>query len=62
VPQAAAVAAGFAVIWALSWRRQHAAVTAIEERDGVSFYVDRTSPLQPIRLLRAPGFRRLGAL
>ena len=52
----AAVAAGGAMIWALAWRRQEAAVAAIEERDGVRFYVDRTSPLQPIRLVRTPGF------
>ena len=58
-PQIPAIAAGFAVIWALSWRRQEGAVTAIEERDGVQFYVERTSPLQPIRLVRIPGFRRI---
>jgi hypothetical protein len=52
----AVVAAGGAMIWALAWRRQEAAVAAIEERDGVRFYVDRTSPLQPIRLIRTPGF------
>lgn len=56
LPQVAAVAAGFAMTWALAWRRQHAAVAAIEERDGVRFYVDRTSPLQSISLLRTPGF------
>ena len=33
-------------------------MTAIEERDGVRFYVDRTSPLQPIRLDAHPGLRR----
>jgi hypothetical protein len=55
-PPVAAVAAGGAMIWALAWRRQEAAVAAIEERDGVRFYVDRTSPLQPIRLIRTPGF------
>ena len=55
VPQVAAVAAGFAIIWALAWRRQDAAVTAIEDRDGFRFYVDRTPPLQPIRLIRTPG-------
>ena len=55
-PQASSVAAGFAIIWALAWRRQDAAVVAIEERDGARFYVDRTSPLQPIRLVRTPGF------
>ncbi len=55
-PPVAAVAAGGAVIWALAWRRQDAAVQAIEERDGARFYVDRTSPVQPIRLVRTPGF------
>ena len=44
-PQVAAIAAGFAIIWALAWRRQEQAVAAVEERDGVRFYVDRTSPL-----------------
>jgi hypothetical protein len=57
LPQVPAVAAGFAIIWALGWRRQASAVTAIEERDGARFYVERTSPLQPIRLVRTPGFR-----
>jgi hypothetical protein len=55
VPQVAGVAAGFAIIWALAWRRQEAAVTAIEDRDGFRFYVDRTPPHQPIRLIRTPG-------
>jgi hypothetical protein len=55
-PQVASVAAGFAIIWALAWRRQESAVAAIEERDAVRFYVDRTSPLHPIRLIRTPGF------
>jgi hypothetical protein len=61
VPQVPAVAAGFAVIWALYWRRQDAAVAAIEERDGIAFYVERTSPLRPMRLVRTPGFRRASA-
>ncbi len=55
IPQVAAVAAGFAIIWALAWRRQESAVTAIEERDGFRFYVDRTPPFSPIRLIRTPG-------
>jgi hypothetical protein len=55
-PQVSGVAAGFSIIWALAWRRQASAVAAIEERDGVRFYIDRTSPLQPIRLIRTPGF------
>lgn len=57
-PQIPAIAAGFAIIGALAWRRQEAAVTAIEERDGVAFYVEPTSPVQPIKLVRAPGLRR----
>lgn len=57
VPQVPAVAAGFAIIWALAWRRQEGAVAAIEERDGFRFYVDRTAPLAPIRLIRTPGLR-----
>jgi len=57
LPQVSAVAAGFAIIWALAWRRQEAAVSAIEERDGFRFYVDRTPPLDPIRLIRTPGLR-----
>lgn len=56
VPQVAAVAAGFGIVWALAWRRQHLAVLAIEQRDAARFYVHRTSPLQPMRLLRTPGF------
>jgi hypothetical protein len=55
-PQVASIAAGFALIWALAWRHQESAVAAIEERDGVRFYVDRTSPLSPIQLIRTPGF------
>ena len=55
-PQIGGIAAGFAIIWALAWRRQEAAVAAIEERDGVRFYVDKTSPFSPIRLVRTPGF------
>ena len=55
--QVPAVAAGFAIIWALAWRRQASAVLAIEERDGARFYVERTSPLRAIRLVRTPGFR-----
>ncbi|HEX5502816.1 MAG TPA: hypothetical protein VFW96_09345 [Thermomicrobiales bacterium] len=57
-PQVAGIACGFALIWALAWRHQEKAVTAIEERDGIAFFVERTSPLQPIRLVRSSGFRR----
>jgi hypothetical protein len=58
-PQIPGIGAGFAIIWALAWRHQHAAVTAIEERDGVRFYVLRTSPIQPIALQRTPGFKAM---
>jgi hypothetical protein len=57
LPQVPAIGAGFAIIWAMAWRRQSRAVTAIEERDGARFYVERTSPLRPIQLVRTPGFR-----
>lgn len=56
-PQVSAIASGFAIIWSLAWRRQASAVTAIEERDGARFYVERTSPLKSIELIRTPGFR-----
>ena len=57
LPQVPAVVAGFMIIWAFAWRRQGSAVKAIEDRDGARFYVDRTRPWQPIRLIRTPGFR-----
>ncbi len=58
-PQIPGIGAGFAIIWALAWRRQHAAVAAIEERDGVRFYVIATSPVQRIALQRTPGFKAM---
>jgi hypothetical protein len=58
-PQIPGIAAGFAMIWALAWRRQEGAVAAIEERDGAWFYVRRTPPLRPIALQRTPGFKTL---
>ena len=58
-PQIPGIAAGFAIIWALAWRRQDAAVAAIEERDGARFYVRRTSPVRPMALERTPGFKTL---
>ncbi len=59
-PQIPAMAAGFPVIWALAWRRQEKAVQAIEERDGVRFFIERTSPVKPIKLIRTPWFRAGG--
>jgi hypothetical protein len=57
-PGVAAVGTGFALAAALSWRAREGAVAAIEERDGVRFYVEPGSALQPIRLIRTPGLRR----
>jgi hypothetical protein len=57
-PQVAAVGAGFAILNALAWRNRERAVSAIEERDGVRFYVEASSALQPIRLIRTPGLGR----
>jgi hypothetical protein len=57
-PQIPGIAAGFTIIWALAWRRQESAVAAIEERDGVTFFVERTSPFRAVQLIRLPGFRR----
>jgi len=57
-PQIPGIATGFCIIWALAWRRQESAVRAIEERDGVSFFVERTAPVGPMQLIRMPGLRR----
>jgi hypothetical protein len=57
-PQVAAVGAGFAILNALLWRNRERAVSAIEERDGVRFYVEPTSAIQPIKLVRTPGLGR----
>jgi len=56
-PQVPAIATGFALIWALAWRQQHAAIIAIERRDGARFHVERTSWMGPITLTRTPGFK-----
>ncbi len=57
-PQVPAIATGYALLWALMWRRQPAAVEAIEQRDGVRFWIEPTSPFKPTQLVRTPGFRR----
>jgi len=59
VPQIPAIAAGYAIAVALTWRKQARAVQAIEERDGVSFYFDRTPPFGAPKLLRTPGLRKV---
>lgn len=57
-PGVSAVGAGFALAAALMWRSREGAVAAIEQRDGVRFYVEPGSALQPVRLIRTPGLRR----
>ena len=57
-PQVAAIGAGYAILTALSWRGRESAVAAIEERDGVRFYVEPSSALEPLRLIRTPGLYR----
>ena len=57
-PQVAAVGAGYAIGVALAWRRRDEAVTAIEERDVVRFYVEPSSALAPVKLVRTPGLTR----
>ena len=45
--------------WRSLWRKQSAAVEAIEGRDGVRFWFDRSSPFGPPKLLRLPGLRKI---
>ena len=57
-PQVAAVGAGYAILTALVWRKRERAVAAVEERDGVRFYVEPGSALEPVKLIRTPGLTR----
>jgi hypothetical protein len=61
-PGVAVIGAGYALIVSLAWHTREAAVLAIEQRDGVKFYVVPTSALRPVELVRTPGLRsdRLG--
>ncbi|MET0559786.1 MAG: hypothetical protein ABW065_14140 [Solirubrobacterales bacterium] len=56
-PGVAAIGAGYALIVSLSWHSREAAVLAIEQRDGVKFYVVPNSAWLPIELVRTPGLR-----
>jgi hypothetical protein len=58
-PQVPAIATGYCLLVGLMWRRQSAAVEAIERRDGVEFWFDRTSPFGRPQLLRLPGLRKI---
>ncbi len=57
-PQVTGVGAGFAILNALAWRGRERAVTAIEQRDGVRFYVEPGSAFAPVKLIRTPGLGR----
>ena len=57
-PQVAAIGAGYALLVALMWRTREAVVTGVEDRDGVRFYVESSSALEPIKLVRTPGLSR----
>ena len=59
VPQVPVVATGFCLLVGLLLRRQYSAVAAIEGRDGVEFWFDKSSPFGPPKLLRLPGLRRI---
>jgi hypothetical protein len=56
-PQIPGIATGFVIISALAWRNQYGAVLAVEGRDGVRFYVERTPFWRAISLSRTPGFK-----
>ena len=58
-PQVPAIATGYCLLVALLWRNQSRAVEAIEGRDGVEFWLDRSSPLGRPRLVRLPGLRKI---
>jgi hypothetical protein len=56
-PGVSAIGAGYALLVSLAWHSREAAVLAIEQRDGVKFYVVPNSALRPIQLVRTPGLR-----
>ena len=59
-PQVPAIATGYCLLVALLWRKQARAVEAVEGRDGVEFWLDKTSPFGGPRLLCLPGLRKVG--
>ena len=56
-PGVAAIGAGYALLVSLAWHTREAAVLAVEQRDGVKFYVVPTNALKPVELVRTPGLR-----
>jgi hypothetical protein len=59
IPQVPVIATGYCLLMALLWRKQYAAVAAVEGRDGVEFWFDRSSPFGAPKLLRLPGLRKV---
>ena len=57
-PGVSAVGTGFALAASVALRAREHAVAAIEERDGVRFYVEPGSALEPVSLVRTPGLRK----
>lgn len=60
-PPVPAVATGYCLLVGLLWRKQWRAIEAIEGRDGVEFWLDKTSPFGAPQLLRLPGLRKIEA-
>jgi hypothetical protein len=56
-PGVAVIGAGYALIVSLAWHTREGAVLAIEQRDGVKFYVVPTPAFRPVELVRTPGLR-----
>jgi len=56
-PGVAVIGAGYALIVSLAWHTREAAVLAIEQRDGVKFYVVPTAAWRAVELVRTPGLR-----
>jgi hypothetical protein len=59
LPQVPAIATGYCLGVALLWRYQSRAVEAIEGRDGVEFWLERSSPFGRPQLVRLPGLRKI---
>ncbi|MFI5027531.1 MAG: hypothetical protein ACHQCF_00940 [Solirubrobacterales bacterium] len=56
-PGVAIIGAGYGLLVCLAWHSHEGAVLAIEQRDGVKFYVVPNSSLRPVELVRTPGLR-----
>jgi hypothetical protein len=56
-PGVAAIGAGYALLVSVAWHTREAAVLAVEQRDGVKFYVVPTPAFRPLELVRSPGLR-----